>query len=137
MLLIMSDDNIISIISRIKERKEAADDSWPDPTPIPKPTLSEVDAFLRVLTFIQQQSPDGTGEIAFDNFVAKIAIDGNRLDWDEDNPQIRQAIVTEALFPIAFTAMNEEEKAFEEEVTFNDIVFCAHDIISQLDPDDE
>lgn len=134
------DDNVISITKRLKERQlQQSGGDWPDPVPLHKPTLSEVDSFMRVLTFIQQQSPDGTGEITFDNFVAKVAIDGNRLDMSEDalQSQVRQAVVIEALFPIACTSMEDADKVFDNEITFKDIVFCAHYIICRLNLDEK
>ncbi len=129
----MTDDNVVNITKRIKARQmKQSGEEWPDPVPFPRPTLEEIDSFMRVLTFIQQQSPDGTGEITFDDFIARVSLDHGRIDWDEDDPQMRYATVIEALFPIAFTSIDETDKILEEEVSFDEIVLCAYDIIGRL-----
>lgn len=124
-------DNVVSFTQKLKEIRERQQDIEPELVDVP--SIEEVHSFLKVLSFIQQSSIDGTGRIYFDDFSARIVVDANRSTL-EDDINIRVANTIEANIPLLFSTLNEDERIGDpdEDVTEEEIAIAAHDIIRQF-----
>lgn len=124
-------DNVVSFTQKLKEIRERQQDIEPELVDVP--SIEEVHSFLKVLSFIQQSSLDGTGRIYFDDFSARIVVDANRSTL-EDDINIRVANTIEANIPLLFSTLNEDERIGDpdEDVTEEEIAIAAHDIIRQF-----
>ena len=133
----MSDDN--KIVSLVAERKKRQDEENAEVfyTELPEPSREEVNAFLRVLGYLRQISPDQTGKVSFDPFAARVELHANKLDYEDDVPQVNVGLTIEGVLPFVWTHLTDEEMSDDEHVSLGECTNVAHDIILQLDSSDE
>lgn len=131
-----SDDNIIQFSKKLRESREAVDCAEePTCTILPTPTTVEIASFVHVLAYIRQISPDGTGRVEFDDFAARIVLDVNKVGDDDDRPQVNVALAIQGIFPMVWNSIKADQFAEDDEVSLEEIVLTAEDIILQLEPE--
>lgn len=142
----MSNDNIVDFSQKIKQLREAkkpsvdeqGQDFFPDEVLVPKPDMEDLASFVQVLIYLRQISPDGIAHIDIDQFMARIALNsGHGYLWDDPDGGVHISENIEAVLPLFYTCMKEEEKVYEEEASFQEVVLSTYSIFDRLHPRDE
>ncbi len=138
-------DNIVSLTAKIEERRKAAarkEEEFDQPsTELPEPSKEDVHAFLRVLGWLRQIAPDQTGSIEFNETAAHISLNSNRIEYDDDVPQVNVAMQIQGVLPLSWQGITpedlpeieDEDEDEEPYVLFEECAEVSHDIIIQLD----
>jgi hypothetical protein len=137
----MADDKIVNLADLKKRREERSakpslgeDQELPDALLIDSVSPYEVNAFLKVLMYLRQFSPDGTGRIEFDDFQLRATLDhGHRQVHEDDHDAgITTTTQIELLLPFFCTAFAYEDTNFEEECSLEDLSTCLTAYLDEL-----
>lgn len=129
-----SDNNIINFSKKLREKRETSPEETTC-TVLSKPSTVEIAGFVHVLAYLRQMAPDASGSINFDDFAARITLDANKVDATDDRPQVNVALAIQGVLPLVWNTIRLDPNSDEDEVSLEEIVLTAEDIIHQLEPE--
>lgn len=123
-------DNIVDF-DKLKALREAKQDDLPE---LPKIDLNseDVKGFLRTLWHLQQVAPNMTGSIDFDEWNARITLDCDMLNMDEDVGARLASMMFQAMIPMAALTVPTEDDTEEPPPSFDDVVLMTHHVLDDL-----
>lgn len=131
----MSDkkDNVVSLTEKLKAKQEEAQQQEEVYHNIVEDIeFEDVYSFLKVLSYIRQMSPDGTGSVTFDDFSLKMEIDGERIPGDNMIPMLKVSGIMEIDCPFVYQYLTDEQlEDPEEDVSLETVAIVVDVLLSE------